>query len=401
MSTDRVRLARRRLNSALIAVEPLLSNPYPDAPNLTPWTRFVGPALKELAAALDEPAAPSAPADPAERRTRYAAAMALRDGDTWPTTYENDEADYLRRADAAIAVADAEQTTPLADRYLRDRIAEALAEVDGWQWADGFDRTRSPSFQNYLRYADAVLAAYTTPALDDVRKVAKKLVAHARGFQDVLDESDRDPWARLVRADLDELRTTLADLPAPADRAAVLREAADELHKRGKPTCVEEDGDCCWFDAERELRRMADEAQQQRPARPDGVYVDPLATAVEESRRVVVAALADALLALLPEHGDQTGVLHAAADRVAAAHGGRHWTADVLRGIADETRQTEVFGPDVVAYRDPHHPRALLCREHGDGKPGLIPQESDDLPDGGICTECGADVLVPQAGEGR
>ncbi|MEV5944651.1 hypothetical protein [Streptomyces sp. NPDC051994] len=46
--------------------------------------------------------------DLAERRTRYAAAMAVRDGDTWPTTYENDEADYLRRADAAMAVADAE-----------------------------------------------------------------------------------------------------------------------------------------------------------------------------------------------------------------------------------------------------------------------------------------------------
>lgn len=43
------------------------------------------------------------------RRERYAEAMALRDGDTWPTTYENDEADYRRRADAAIAIADAEQ----------------------------------------------------------------------------------------------------------------------------------------------------------------------------------------------------------------------------------------------------------------------------------------------------
>ncbi|MEV5942711.1 hypothetical protein [Streptomyces sp. NPDC051994] len=57
--------------------------------------------------------------DPAERRTRYAAAMAVRDGDTWPTTYENDGADYLRRADAAMAVADAE----MADRAAQlDRL---------------------------------------------------------------------------------------------------------------------------------------------------------------------------------------------------------------------------------------------------------------------------------------
>jgi hypothetical protein len=45
---------------------------------------------------------------------------------------------------------------------------------------------------------------------------------------------------------------------APTDRAAILREAADALHERGKPVCVEEDGDCCWFDAVRELRRLAD-----------------------------------------------------------------------------------------------------------------------------------------------
>lgn len=48
----RARQARRRLTSALIAVEPLLTEPYPDDPRWTPWTRFVGPALKELSDAL-------------------------------------------------------------------------------------------------------------------------------------------------------------------------------------------------------------------------------------------------------------------------------------------------------------------------------------------------------------
>ncbi|GAQ64090.1 hypothetical protein [Streptomyces scabiei] len=49
---ERARQARRRLTSALIAVEPLLVKPYPDDPRWTPWTRFVGPALKELTDAL-------------------------------------------------------------------------------------------------------------------------------------------------------------------------------------------------------------------------------------------------------------------------------------------------------------------------------------------------------------
>jgi hypothetical protein len=48
----RVRKASRRVTSALIAVEPRLTQPYPDDPRWTPWTRFVGPALKELQAAL-------------------------------------------------------------------------------------------------------------------------------------------------------------------------------------------------------------------------------------------------------------------------------------------------------------------------------------------------------------
>ncbi|MFJ3706611.1 MULTISPECIES: hypothetical protein [unclassified Streptomyces] len=49
-----------------------------------------------------------------------------------------------------------------ADR--RNRIADALADADGWEWAPGFDKTRSPSYQGYLRQADAVLAALAAEA---------------------------------------------------------------------------------------------------------------------------------------------------------------------------------------------------------------------------------------------
>ncbi|MEU1800842.1 hypothetical protein [Streptomyces sp. NPDC019937] len=49
---DRARTARRRVSSALVAVAPLLDQPYPDDPRWTPWTRFVRPAMAELREAL-------------------------------------------------------------------------------------------------------------------------------------------------------------------------------------------------------------------------------------------------------------------------------------------------------------------------------------------------------------
>jgi len=52
---ERARRARRRINSALIAVESLLTSPYPDDPRWTPWTRFVGPALRDLTHVLADP----------------------------------------------------------------------------------------------------------------------------------------------------------------------------------------------------------------------------------------------------------------------------------------------------------------------------------------------------------
>lgn len=53
---DRARAARSRVSSALIAVAPLLDQPYPDDPRWTPWTRFVRPAMAKLREALAAPA---------------------------------------------------------------------------------------------------------------------------------------------------------------------------------------------------------------------------------------------------------------------------------------------------------------------------------------------------------
>lgn len=51
-------------------------------------------------------------------------------------------------------------------------------------------------------------------------------------------------------------------------------------------------------------------------------------------------------------------------------------------------------GPDVVAYRDPDKHGALWCRKHGARWWGLTPLTSGDLPDGGVCGDCGVDVLI-------
>jgi hypothetical protein len=60
------------------------------------------------------------------------------------------------------------------------------------------------------------------------------------------------------------------------------------------------------------------------------------------------------------------------------------------------TAEERAPGPDVVAYRRPDQPNMLWCRKHGARWWGLTPLTSDDLPDGGLCGECGVDVLIPQ-----
>jgi hypothetical protein len=80
-------------------------------------------------------------------------------------------------------------------------------------------------------------ASALTDKLKRVRDIARRLAAHAVGFQDVLDDSDRDPWARTVGADITALVEALdapaaAVLPASVDRAVVLREAADHLARQ-------------------------------------------------------------------------------------------------------------------------------------------------------------------------
>jgi hypothetical protein len=108
---------------------------------------------------------------------------------------------------------------PATDRAaLRDRIAEALATADGWTWADGFDKTKSPAYQSYQKRADAVLAVLPAPtdraALSDAERT---MLAYA------LDQAQEKIWSE--------------DGFTDEDQAAVdsLRRMADEAQPATKP----------------------------------------------------------------------------------------------------------------------------------------------------------------------
>ncbi|MFI2620465.1 hypothetical protein [Streptomyces sp. NPDC018584] len=149
-----------------------------------------------------------------ERRDRYAAALdpmrhfAAADGDS---AMEPRAAVDL--ADAAIAVADAEQADlrariteleqqaaavqPPADRDLRDRIAQVLADADGWTWAGGAKEV-SPTWRGYQQRADAVLAVLPAPA--DRSTVLGEALAAAEAV------NARYPYGCSATAVIDELR---------------------------------------------------------------------------------------------------------------------------------------------------------------------------------------------------
>ncbi|MFF8100110.1 hypothetical protein ACF07S_10095 [Streptomyces sp. NPDC016640] len=221
--------------------------------------------------------------------------------------------------------ADHTASDPAADQTtLRDRIADALADAEGWQWVPGFDKTKSPAYQGYLRQADAVMAVLPAP-VDQAEAVLRvvetalgdTLVASARGealagIAAVLHTTPADQAAeeRIEQAEADaelharntqavareresyrkawkdeQQRRAKAEAEVKrlrADRAAVLREAAEELLAKAKRMAgkfndsdvLHEDGPAAtvatWKRAADRLRRMADET----PAAPAVAVAD-------------------------------------------------------------------------------------------------------------------------------
>ncbi|MFZ3569936.1 hypothetical protein ACOKM5_23300 [Streptomyces sp. BH097] len=171
----------------------------------------------------------TAPADPAAedpdatayRHFRDAILATMTDPDAWDG--DDDEETILARYVQTLSQQATQSAEQPADTGLRDRIAEALANHVGWKWTPGF-RAQSPAWHDFQKEAEAVLTV----------------------------------------------------LPAPADRAAVLREAAD-IAARWNSGCQ----DCATeLELRNHYRRMADEAQQ-----ADGTE-DAEATARRFARRL-------------------------------------------------------------------------------------------------------------------
>ncbi|MFJ8866741.1 hypothetical protein ACIRD6_13425 [Streptomyces sp. NPDC102473] len=129
-------------------------------------------------------------------------------------------------------------TTETPGAVLRDHVADALADADGWEWAPGFDKRRSPSYLEFQRQADAVLAVLPADAL-----------AVARRILGTTEQADTETAPTVNRAGT--LRARFEALAA-------------EWEKRG------EYGDSSITDRAREIRAvLAAEAQQPTPAPAD------------------------------------------------------------------------------------------------------------------------------------
>jgi hypothetical protein len=165
---------------------------------------------------------------------------------------------------------------PAIDRNtLRDRIAALF------RYPPGVERLGDATPGEIADAVLAVLPAFETALPSETSPKADSKAATERDGEELAKRIARAIWALKsppppgsqhyrsgwddgLEAAIDAARDALepaAVLPAPADRAAVLLEAADAVYAKGRPTC-EPDGDCCWYDAVTELRRLAGEAQQ-------------------------------------------------------------------------------------------------------------------------------------------
>ncbi|MFJ9374407.1 hypothetical protein [Streptomyces sp. NPDC101455] len=172
------------------------------------------------------------------------------------------------RLHAQLAAATGDQT---AEEAYRLAVSTALGLGTGANWEACRDRAEDlvaevGQLTESRRRLGLMVDEYGQGAsaladkLRQLREIGLRLAAHAVGFQDVLDDSDRGPWARTVGADIAELGKVLeapAPVPPVSGRAATLNEAADffrGLSLTGTTITTQE--------AEAELRRLAGEARQ-------------------------------------------------------------------------------------------------------------------------------------------
>ncbi|MGQ4353214.1 hypothetical protein [Streptomyces drozdowiczii] len=160
------------------------------------------------AAGVDPAVAPTAPLaadEPADRRARYAAAMALRDGHpAWPVQYEDDERDYLRRADAVTPLADTEVVQAMRAMHdtKEEEIARLRAEVERLR------TNRATTLHEAADAADLMRVGAEDPTPDD----------HVRGYNNALDHVVAELRRLADEAQQPETEATVADVPAMQTR---------------------------------------------------------------------------------------------------------------------------------------------------------------------------------------
>lgn len=112
--------------------------------------------------------------------------------------------------------------TPSAEQAALDLDAISARAADAQQYGiedDGFEQLVREDVPALVAEVRRLRAAVLPPpvsradALDRIREVVRRLAAHAVGFQDVLDESDRGPWGKTVAADIAELRRMIDETP--------------------------------------------------------------------------------------------------------------------------------------------------------------------------------------------
>lgn len=229
---------------------------------------------------------------------------------------------------------------------------------------------------------------------------------------------------------------TVSSVPAPAvDRSTVLNEAADQAERVAESLRAHHEFERSTgaLDVMSELRRLAVEARETEAHPPTHAwkvesprrgqwaswgathdervwatasYDDTIEAAPQRPFRLVRATTTYAVEAEhQPAAGPAGGVqqsepvvtVHAAPDLSPAA-------AEALGALVDVAkRQAMADGDRIVAYRSPL-PGAwsIYCTRHTDELgAGVTPLTADDLPDGGVCASCGADVLIPQRPKGE
>jgi hypothetical protein len=339
---------------------------------------------------------------------------------------------------------------PDTDRAaLRDRIAETLYAHDhpGWR-VPLAESDVEPVYRERAAAVLAVLPAPTDPVPAEGGDLIEEYLRFLRGLGPEPDLSALSPDRReavagqfeIVRAladrssglpplDRDPVARRLGLLPAPADRAAVLAEAiarVEDPQERAKTTTGLGLG---WESARDVLRRMAVEsaavdrvAAETPPAEtetvhacpPDGSGLTPCCgrTPFELPRTDRISSEADAITcrpSALAQRCANCGVSIRQVSGTLAAwwvhdpdgHTACHpQQADSPRatpGPAVEAQPGKDTETRIVGYRS-RDGRSLYCTRHAGEIFGFgwWPVESDDLPDGGICThpECGVDVLA-------